>query len=272
MRADKLRHKSIVSRTRKIHPQLPLSRRPSRRTSHEERASSIDAPKNRLLAALPADDYRRLLPHLTAFPMRCQQVLQKQGETIEHVYFPNGGVCSVVAMLSSGATAQVAAIGDEGIVGIEAIFTDDAVASGERLVQIADGDVLSLSVVEFRRELARRGALHDIAGRYAHAKVAEFVQSVACNTAHTVQERCVRWLLEIHDRVHRNDFELSHELMAMMLGANRSTVTIVAGTLQTAGFIRYRRGHVEVLDREGLEAACCECYAQIRAAFARQRV
>jgi CRP-like cAMP-binding protein len=219
---------------------------------------------NRLLAAVPDDEYERLAPHLTTVPLQLKRVLYRQGEPIHYVYFPHGGVCSVTAPLSNGAMIEVAAIGDEGMVGIEAFFTDAAVSTGEKMVQVTDHSADRLAIEPFRRELDRRGAFHDIIGRYAQAKIGVFVQTAACNALHTVQERCARWLLQMNDHLHRPDFDLSHELLATMLGANRSTVSVVAATFQRAGLIRYRRTHLELLDRDGLEAASCECYAHIQ--------
>jgi CRP-like cAMP-binding protein len=241
------------------------TRSPERPPPHDER------PKNRLLAALPAEDFRRLLPHLKTVPVQVKQVFHKQGEPIRHVYFPNGGVCSVTAVLASGASVEAATVGDEGMLGIEAFFTDDPVAPGETLVQVPDTNVERLSVEDFRRELAERGALHHAVGRYAQAKIAEMIQTSACNAVHQVQQRCARWLLMTHDRMHEQDFNLSHEFLGVMLGVQRPTVSVIAATLQQAGLIRYAHGHVTVTNRKGLEAAACECYSVVRAHFDRLR-
>src|SRR3954462_7173504 len=226
-------------------------------------------PRNRLLAALPADDFNRLRPHLTTVPIRVKQVFHRQNEPIRHVYFPNGGVCSVMAVLSNGSLVEAATVGDEGMLGIEAFFTDDAIAPAETLVQVPDTSVEQLSVEDFRRELAERGALHDVIARYAQVKIAEIIQTAACNAVHQVQQRCARWLQTTHDRMHEHDFHLSHDFLAIMLGVQRPTVSLVAATLQNAGLIRYSHGNVTVRDRKGLEAASCECYGIVRAHFAR---
>jgi CRP-like cAMP-binding protein len=226
-------------------------------------------PKNRLLAALPADDYRRLLPHLKTVPIRVKQVLRKQGEAIQRVFFPNGGVCSVIGVLATGAMVECATVGDEGMLGIEAFLSDDAVALGETIVQVPDTDAVVLSVEEFRRELRENGALHRLMGLYTQAVLAQIMQSAVCNALHDVQQRCVRWLLMTHDRMHEQDFNLSHEFLAMMLGVQRPTVSVVASNLQKAGFIHYAHGRIMVRDRKGLEAASCECYPIIRAHFDR---
>ena len=226
-------------------------------------------PKNRLLAALPDDVYARILPELETVSMRPKMIIHKAGEPIRHVVFPNGGVCSVTTLMPNGTMVECATVGDEGMLGIESFFSDDAVASGETMVQVPDTDIVRLSAKCFRRELRKNGGLHDTIGLYAQVTIAQMMQSTACNALHQVQQRCARWLLTTHDRMHEQDFHLSHEFLAVMLGAQRPTVTVVAGTLQQAGLISYKHGLVKVLDRAGLEAASCECYPIIRAHFDR---
>lgn len=198
-----------------------------------------------------------------------KQVLHQAGQPVEHVYFPTGGVFSITTLLPNGTAVEAATVGDEGMVGIEAFFGDDAVAPGQTLLQVPDGEVCRLSVGVLREEAARREALHDLLGRYTQIVLAQMMQSAACNALHEVQERCARWLLMTHDRMHQQDFHLSHEFLAVMLGTRRTTVTQVAGTLQRAGLISYKYGLVKVLDRPGLEAAACPCYAVIRGHFDR---
>jgi CRP-like cAMP-binding protein len=228
-------------------------------------------PKNRLLAALPADVFRRLSPHLKTVPLVLKQVLHKQGETIQHVYFPNGGVVSITTVLVSGTQVEAATVGDEGMLGIEAFLSDDAVAPGQTLMQVPDTNAEMLSVEEFRREVDRHGALHDLIGRYMQVVIAQMMQCTACNALHQVPQRAARWLLTTHDRMREQDFNLSHEFLAVMLGVQRPTVSVVAATLQEAGLIRYTHGRVTVRDRKGLESAACECYPIIRAHFDRLR-
>ena len=226
-------------------------------------------PINRLLAALPADEWRRIAPFLTTTPVRVRQVFHKSGDLLRDVYFPNGGVVSVTTVLSDGTTIEAATVGDEGMVGLEAFLGPDAVAPGETIVQVPDTSAERLAVEVFRRELDTRGVLFDLMGRYAQVVVAQMMQTTACNALHDVHQRCARWLLMTHDRMHEQDFVLSHEFLAVMLGVRRPTVSVVAGALQAAGLIRYRHGRVTVRDRAGLEAASCECYAIIRAHFKR---
>jgi CRP-like cAMP-binding protein len=141
--------------------------------------------------------------------------------------------------------------------------------SGETMMQVPDTSIEVLSVEIFRRELARRGAFFECIQRYAQGYLLLMMQSVACMARHPVQERCCRWLLMTHDRLRRDDFQLSHEFLAMMLGSTRPTVTVVAGTLQKAGLITYVHGHTTILDRAALEGASCECYSTVRQHFDR---
>ncbi len=226
------------------------------------------AIRNRLLAALPPADYRRIAQDLKTVPTRVKQVLHKHGESAAHVYFPNDGVCSMVTVMADGAMVEVATIGSEGLVGVN-VFLGADITPGTTLVQVGDGSAARMSVAAFRREIDRRGAFQDVVGRYTQALVATVMQSVACNTLHRLQQRCCRWLLMTHDRVQGDEFGLSHEFLAVMLGARRPTVTLVAGSLQKAGVIRYKHGHVRVLDRGRLEDLSCECYVTIRRHFAR---
>ena len=240
-----------------------------RKRSPSVRPPPVDGrPKNRLLSALPDEDFARISPHLTTVPMSVKAVLLKRGAPIRHVYFPNGGVCSVTAMMSDGLAVEVATVGDEGLVGIAAFF-GGLVMPGESMVQVPDSSAERMPLEEFQRELERRGALYDAVNRYAQGTMALMMQSTACMALHQVQERCCRWLLMTHDRIRSDRFSLSHEFLAMMLGSSRPTVTVVARKLQQAGLIRYTHAKVTILDRPGLEAMSCECYATVKAAFDR---
>jgi len=246
-----------------------LSVRPPPRA--EPPPPSDGRPKNRLLAALPADDFHRLQPFLTTVPIRVKQVLHRAGEPLRTVYFLNGGVASITTVLSDGAMVEAATVGDEGMLGVELFLDGAAVAIGETLIQVPDTSAETMGVEDFRRAVAEPGAFRDLIGRYTHVVIAQMMQSTACNVLHQVQQRCARWLLMTHDRMHEQDFHLSHEFLAVMLGVQRPTVSVVASTLQRAGLIRYAHGHVTVTDREGLEAASCECYPIVRAHFDRLR-
>lgn len=230
-------------------------------------SQSNGRPKNRLLAALPAADFQRLSPFLTKVPIRLKQVLHRSGEPIRTVYFLNGGMASITTVLADGTTVEAATVGDEGMLGVEAFLSANTVAPGETLIQVPDGDAEAISVDDFRRETQRQGAFHELVGRYTQVVIAQMMQSAACNALHHVQQRCARWLLMTHDRMHEQDFTLSHEFLAVMLGVQRPTVSVVAETLQHAGLIHYTHGRVTVTNRPGLEAAACECYPIIRAHF-----
>ena len=228
-------------------------------------------PKNRLLAALPTEDFRRLQPRLKTVPIRLRQVLHKNGEPLRSVYFLNGGVASIAMRLSDGTTMEAATVGNEGMLGLEAFLSADAITPGDVLMQVPDTNAEMLDVDDFRRELAKRGALHHLMGRYTQVFIAQMMHTTVCNTRHQVHQRCARGLLMTHDRMHQKDFTLSHQFLAVMLGVQRPTVSVVAATLQEAGLIRYTYGRITVLDRKGLEGASCECYSLIRAHFDRLR-
>ena len=243
---------------------------PKKRRSSSVRQPPTDGrPKNRLLTLLSDEDFHHLRPHLETVPVRAKQVFHKAGERLRHVYFPNGGVCSLTTVLSNGAMVEAATIGDWGFVGIEAFLGDNPVSLSEAIMQVPDTDAERLSVEAFRRAVSERPAVRTLLGRYLQVVIGQMIQTTACNVRHGVQERCVRWLLMAHDRMHRKDFVLNHEFLAEMLGASRSTVSEVAGKLQAAGLIRYSHGRVTVIDRKGLEAVSCECYAAIHAHFDR---
>jgi CRP-like cAMP-binding protein len=224
-------------------------------------------PKNQLLAGLPLDDFRKLQPHLKTVPIRARQMLHKNGEPMAVVYFLNGGVASITTVLADGTMVEAATVGDEGMLGIEAVLSAEAIAPGDTLIQVPDTSAEVMRIADFRRQLADRPVFRELMGRYTQTVIAQMMQSTACNALHPVQQRCARWLLMTHDRMHEQDFALSHEFLAVMLGVQRPTVTVVAGQLQSAGLIRYTHGRVSVVDRRGLEAASCECYAIIRTRF-----
>jgi CRP-like cAMP-binding protein len=236
----------------------PLSRPPP----------SVERPKNRLLARLPDVDFHRIREHLRTIPTHHKQVFHSPNTPLREVFFPNGGVASVTAVLNNGAMVEVATVGDEGLLGISALFGGGNTA-GETMMQVPDTSAEVLSVDIFRREMDRNGPFAESVQRYSQGLLVLMMQSAACLGLHPVQERCCRWLLMAHDRVRQDTFHLSHEFLAMMLGSTRPTVTVVARTLQKAGLIHYIHGRITILDRPGLEAASCECYATVKAHFDR---
>jgi CRP-like cAMP-binding protein len=196
---------------------------------------------------------------LEIVPLKLKDILHKSGESPHHVYFPTDGFCSVVTVLEGGDMVEVTTIGREGIVGVFDTLTGGPAAD---LVMVqAEGDACyRMTADTFREEMRRDGPFRDLVNRYMKALVGVIMQSTACNAMHSVEQRLARWLLLAHDRVGRDAFPLTQEFVAMMLGATRPTVTLVAGTLQRAGLITYHRGQLTIIDREKLESASCECY------------
>jgi CRP-like cAMP-binding protein len=225
-------------------------------------------PFNKLLASLPADDFERLRPHLSTVPLAFKQVLHKQGARIRNIYFPGGGACSVTKVMANGQSAEIATIGNEGVVGASVFFGDDQ-SIGDTLIQVEDGEGYMMGVEPFMVEMEQRGHFYNRVVRYYQALMTQVMQTTVCNGLHSVEQRCCRWLLMTHDRVPRTDLRLTHEFLAIMLGVRRPTVTLTAGALQRAGLIDCRRGYVTILDRPGLEAISCECYGTVKANFAR---
>lgn len=217
-------------------------------------------PRNHLLASLPSADYDRLAATLDIIPLRLKHVVHAAGDTVQHVYFPGGGFLSVLTVLEDGGRVEVATIGQEGVAGLLAALDGGDPSPSETIVQAEMDTCYRMSRTDFRREMDQRGAFYELIARYMHAFYGVVAQSTACNAVHSVEQRLARWLLMAHDRVGRNEFPLTQEFLAMMLGATRPTVTVVAGMLQKAGLITYHRGHLTIVDREALESASCECY------------
>ena len=232
------------------------------------RTAADPRPRNKLLACLPRADYQRLRPHLRTIPVKAKHTFHVAHEPIREVFFPNGGVASMTSVMQNGAMVEIATVGDEGFVGISALFGDGAMP-GQAMMQVPDTDAEVLRVDIFRRELARQGPFFDCVQRYSQGLLGLMMQSTACLALHPVQERCCRWLLMTHDRMRRDEFQLSQEFLAMMLGSTRPTVSVVAGALQKAGLIKYVHGKITILDRARLERASCECYATVKKHFDR---
>lgn len=248
----------VSAKRRPVTPRVPT------RTS----ATAETTNENRLLAALPGDVLDRIAPLLQVIPLKLKEVLHKPGEPVRHVYFPGGGFCSVLTVLSDGNMVEVATIGREGMVGTSALVNGGAPNPSVTMVQAESDICYRMSTDSFVTEIARRGAFALLLGRYAQALLGFVMQSTACNAVHSVEQRLARWLLMAQDRVERNEFPLTQEFVAMMLGATRPTVTVVAGTLQRADLITYHRGRITIVDREGLEEASCECYGAATALLA----
>ena len=213
---------------------------------------------NRLLSLLSDSDYERLRPVLSPVALEYKKSLYEASRPIEHVYFPIDGVASLVITTSDGHSAEVGTIGSEGIVGLP-VCLGDHLATSSVYVQVP-GTGLVMDARLFRRELEQSPTLNQIVLRYAHAFFNQVAQSAACAHLHRVEQRCCRWLLMTRDRMPSGDFLLTQEFLGMMLGVRRTSVTDVMGSLQKAGLIRYRRGHVTILDHEALRQRACECY------------
>jgi len=250
----------VVGDSLKPEEVVHLSKRRTPDTRHADTNTSREGIRNQLLAALPPDDQKRIALAVEVVPLTLKEMLHKPGERLTHVYFPGGGFCSAVAVLEDGRMIEVATIGREGMVGIVAVLGGHSTSSSAAIVQGASATCYRMTVDALRDELDRRGALYDILTDYAEALIGFIMQSTACNAVHTVEQRLARWLLMAHDRMESDDFPLTQEFAAMMLGATRPTVSIVAATLQHAGLITYFRGQVRIVNRQRLEATSCECY------------
>ena len=216
---------------------------------------------------LNEEEYEQLRPQLEDVSFNFQQVIHEQGRKIHHVYFPENGVISIVKQLDDGGAVETGTVGCEGMVGLPAVL-GISTASSRAFCQVPGRAVrLKADVVLAHRR--RGGQFAELLMRYANATIAMLGQSVACNRAHPLEARMCRWLLMTHDRVGGDNFPMTQEFMAQMLGVRRPTVNLAGRALQRAGLIRYTRGKITVVDRKGLEEASCECYFYIRDEFAR---
>jgi CRP-like cAMP-binding protein len=194
--------------------------------------------------------------------------LLNRDRPITHVFFPESGCCSLTISMENGDSVELATVGYEGVVGLD-LLLGSRVSTVDAFVQVAPGTAQRVSAAAFDREMRKGGALFAIVSKYAAALMAQIVQTAACNRLHMVHERCARWLLLTHERTTGDQFPLSHEFLAIMLGVERTTVTTVAGKLQKAGLIRYVHGQVTIVNRAGLERASCECYGMVADRFER---
>ena len=224
-------------------------------------------PLNRLLGLLSPRDYERLRPHLHRMPLRYRQSLYRARKPIGFVYFIETGVGSLVNTMASGDAAEVGTIGNEGVVGLPILLGDDR-APTNVYVQVP-GAGLRMEASLFEKELARSASMRIVMLHYAHAFFNQVAQSAACNQFHSIEQRCCRWLLMTHDRMQSDEFLLTQEFLAMMLGVQRTGVSTVAAALQRAGLIRYKRGEVTIIDRAGLIRRSCECYGISKREFDR---
>jgi CRP-like cAMP-binding protein len=223
---------------------------------------------NRLLAALPRAEYERILQYVRMTSVTTGHTLHAHRVRIKDVYFPNGGVFSVTNEMQDGPLVEVATVGLEGMLGI-GVFFGDRTGIGRTFQQVSNGPLPAMAAARFVKETAVAGPFRDIVNLYAQANLLQIMQCTACNALHNVTQRACRWLLQTHDRVGNDTFALKQEFFAVMLGVHRPTVTVVLRALQREHLISSRYGRIQILQRQRLEAASCECYGVISAHFAR---
>jgi CRP-like cAMP-binding protein len=220
------------------------------------------AQQNRLLQALPAGDYQRLSAHLQGVELPLGEVLYEPGERMRFAYFPTTAIASLHYVMENGSSAESAGVGNEGVVGV-AVFMGGGSTSSSGVVLTA-GHAWRIESRWLREEFDRAGSLQQVLLRYTQALLTQIMQTAACNRHHSIDQQLCRWLLLTLDRVGDRELVMTQDLVASMLGVRREGITEAAGKLQAAGFIRYRRGHITVLDRPGLEGLVCECYQVVR--------
>jgi CRP-like cAMP-binding protein len=229
--------------------------------------NTSDYSENRLIRALPPDVSEKLGQQLEVLDMEIRHCVFEPDQPSQYVYFPLSGIISIHRKMREGVAVEIAAIGREGMVGLE-IFLGGEQTPASAFCQVA-GRAARIGADAFREMVRDSAPLTTLLLRYTQATLTQVAQSVACNRVHLLEERCARWLLMTHDRVPGDHFDLTQEFLAEMLGVRRPSVSIAASILQRAGFIRYSRGRIEVVDRAGLESAACECYGVIEREYER---
>ena len=223
--------------------------------------------QNRLLAALPAAEYRRVAASLELVPLLLGKVLYEPGLQMTYAYFPTTAIASLHYVVESGESVETAGVGNEGVIGVS-LFLGGGTTTGSAVVHTA-GHAYRLEREILKEEFERAGAMCNLLLRYTQALATQISQTAACNRHHLVEQQLSRWLLGILDRVPSGEMAMTQELIASLLGVRREGITEAAGQLQAAGFIQYRRGHISVLQRSGLETRACECYAVLKKEMAR---
>jgi CRP-like cAMP-binding protein len=222
---------------------------------------------NWILDTLPAENYRRLLPHLQPVSFSFGDVTYEAGEQMRYVYFPLDSYFSQIYTMENGDTAEMGLVGNEGMVGIT-LFMGREQAGNSTVVQ-GSGQALRLTAEAMLAEFNRADHFQRLLLRYTQARIAQISQTAVCNRLHSVEQRLCRWLLMVQDRVHSNELQMTHEFLSIMLGVRREGVTHAAQILQDQGYISYARGQIKILDRQGLEAQVCECYGVVRREYDR---
>jgi CRP-like cAMP-binding protein len=223
--------------------------------------------QNHLLDALPKSDYERLAPHLELIPLPLGAVLYESGGRLGYVYFPTTSIISMLYVMEDGASAEIAIVGNEGMLGVS-LFMGGETTPSRAVVQSA-GYGFRLKAQLLKNEFGRFGPMMQLMLRYTQALITQMSQTAVCNRHHSVDQQLCRWLLLSLDRLASNEISMTQELIANMLGVRREGVTEAAGKLQKAGLIRYLRGRITVIDRPGVEGRCCECYKVVKAEFDR---
>ena len=226
-----------------------------------------DPKENQLLAALPEAEWHRWLPYLEPVTLGLGQVIYESGDTLAHVYFPTNAIVSLLYVMEDGASAEIAVVGHEGVVGVSLFMGGESTPS--RAVVQSAGQGFRLKAHLMKDEFNRAGPVLHLLLRYTQALITQMAQTAVCNRHHSLDEQLCRWLLLSLDRLRGNELVMTQELIANMLGVRREGVTEGALKLQQAGLIRYSRGHITVLDRAGLERATCECYAVVKREYDR---
>lgn len=226
-----------------------------------------DHIENRILLSLSPESLQRLKPHLRRVELVQRAILHGADTPTEHLYFINRGLVTLVKTMHDGRTVEVASVGTEGLVGAFSLYGVEP-PIWDAVVQLS-GEAFRISVNKLQGEFRRSDLFRRSMQRYLHAAIAELGQTAACNRLHSLEERCCRWLLLAQDRTHSDTFVMTHEYLALMLGVQRAGLSITAAILQKAGFIRYSRGRITILDRAGLEATTCECYLTVRSQLQR---
>jgi CRP-like cAMP-binding protein len=223
--------------------------------------------ENRLLAALPVEEYERLRPHLEQISFALGEVIYESGGHLDYVYFPITAIISLLYMMENGSSAEMGLAGNEGVVGI-ALFMGGGTMPNRAVIQSA-GTVIKMKAKVLQDEFVRGGQFQRLLLRYTQALITQISQTAVCNRLHSVEQQLCRWLLLSHDRVQADELIMTQRLIGDMLGVRREGVTIAAGRLQDAGAISYVRGHIKILDREKMEALACECYRVVKDEFDR---
>ena len=218
--------------------------------------------RNHLLAALPKGDFDRLTPHLRLVSLSLGEALYESGSALRHVYFPVDSIVSLLAVMEDGASAEIAVVGNDGVVGVS-LFMGGETTPSRAVVQSA-GHAYRLKAAILKSEFTRAGAMQHLLLRYTQALLTQMAQTAVCNRHHTLDQQLCRWLLVSLDRLPSNELAMTQDLIANMLGVRREGVNEAAGKLQEAGLIHYSRGRIVVLDRLGIEARTCECYAVVK--------